>query len=160
MINNTPVIPIRSNSRSENVSKFSLIDIKLSLLIQMYGGFLDIYNKYITRTTDTTSKVIIRSMQKLVWKRFLHGPFYNVEIGFTSYPSNELSVISDSYIVRPLPRRKHLQSGGRSGRHGGKLHTPASLYANITPITPDKNAEITEIFACDLKSMLIVRIAC
>ena len=38
-------------------------------------------------------------MQKLVWKRFLHGPFYNVEIGFTSYPSNELSVISDSYIV-------------------------------------------------------------
>ena len=41
-----------------------------------------------------------------------------------------------------------------------KLHTPASLYANITPITPDKNAEITEIFACDLKSMLIVRIAC
>lgn len=58
-------------------------------------------------------------MQKLVWKRFLHGPFYNVEIGFTSYPSNELSVISDSYIVRPLPRRKHLQSGGRSGRHGG-----------------------------------------
>jgi len=59
-------------------------------------------------------------MQKLVWKRFLHGPFYNVEIGFTSYPSNELSVISDSYIVRPLPRRKHLQSGGRSGRHGGR----------------------------------------
>lgn len=56
MINNTPVIPIRSNSRSENVSKFSLIDIKLSLLIQMYRGFLDIYNKYITRTTDTTSK--------------------------------------------------------------------------------------------------------
>ena len=56
MINNTPVIPIRSNSRSENVSKFSRIDIKLSLLIQMYGGFLDIYNKYITRTTDTTSK--------------------------------------------------------------------------------------------------------
>ena len=41
-----------------------------------------------------------------------------------------------------------------------KLHIPASLYANITPITPDKNAEITEIFACDLKSMLIVRIAC
>lgn len=24
--------------------------------MQMYGGFLDIYNKYITRTTDTTSK--------------------------------------------------------------------------------------------------------
>ena len=67
-------------------------------------------------------------MQKLVWKRFLHGPFYNVEIGFTSYPSNELSVISDSYIVRPLPRRKHLQSGGEPVDRYEYQYPPIELF--------------------------------